>query len=203
MLAARRPAGGAFGPPELLATTNQPDRVEVGIAGNGEAFVLIAAPVTDRPPMRVAVQVAIGAPGAAFALVPVGEARWRSRPALAVGPDGRALVTSTDGRSVLAVERPPGGAFGAPVAVGPAGGDLVGVVTSAALDASGAAVVAWRGVLQGGVWMIDPPRRRDVHAGRDGVAPLATRRDVDPFYFTEAGVVLPGFFPDRGRTRWR
>ena len=116
--AARRPAGGAFGAPEQLAsiaaTGIEPDnRLEAGIADDGTATVAW----TQRTSSGTIAQLKRcrwPSPSAPLAAV---RGRPDGRPvadafALAVAADGRALLVA-DGERVLVAERPPGGAFGA------------------------------------------------------------------------------------------
>ena len=139
---ARRAPGGAFGPAEtVVEQTGQEPRHEVGIADNGDAVVLLWHTEGSLPPVRVPVQAAIAIAGGTFAApVALGEIPGRAAPSLAVGADGRAVVAMPDRTSLRVAERPPGGAFGAPVPLAPAS-DPVGVHTRAAIGAGGQAAI--------------------------------------------------------------
>jgi hypothetical protein len=103
--------------------------------------------LTSRAPVRIAV-----APrgGPVPPLTELGRVALGSLPALAVAPDGRALVAMPDGSSVLAAERNPGEPFGVPVPVAEAA-DASGVRADVAIGADGAAAIAWIGEEEGGV----------------------------------------------------
>lgn len=138
--AVRRAAGGAFGAVETLTPFGPgfDAGVDVGLAANGDAIVVYSG--SDLSGV-VDVLVRVGAPGAPFGaartLVNAGET---TEPALAVAPDGRALVVA--GEAVF--ERAPGGEFGVgrPIALGGYGRRVI------ALRADGAAVVAAAGSWQ-------------------------------------------------------
>ncbi len=145
---ARRPAGGTFGVPQTLATqklTSPPDPL-AGIAANGEAIVAWAAlgesGTFPLEPIGSA-EAAIAPPGGTFSAP--SRISGVSDAALAVAPDGRALLALTGAGKVRVAERASGQAFGAPVDVADAP-DLLGAAAAVALRADGGAVVAWQGV---------------------------------------------------------
>lgn len=163
---ARRPPGGTFGAPEVLAGTPV-DALTTGIAATGDAVVLWTTRERTRAPQRDAVMVATATGGAPFApATRVGDLRRHSTASLAVAQDGHALVALADGEALLVAERAPGATFGAPARVGEAR-DPLGVQTSAALATGGAAAVAWSGAGLGGVGII-------TRAGPGAFAPSRT-----------------------------
>jgi hypothetical protein len=144
----RRPAGGTFGAPQTLATIKSSfnPRLLAGVSASGEAIVawtgqITAGSVVFAPP-EGPIDVAIAPPGAPFG----GAARigTAAQTALAVAPDGRALLALAGGGEVRVAERAPGQAFAAPAHAGDAS-DLVAVTPAVALRADGGAVVAWQG----------------------------------------------------------
>jgi hypothetical protein len=155
--AMRRPAGGAFGAAETLGDASSSTEyliegtVRAAIAADGEALVLWTQPPADRKTRLMPVNVSIAPPGAAFAAARrVGLTVATSSPALAAGPDGRALAVLVGGRDVQLAERPPGGAFGAPVAVASVT-EPFAVLPAVAVGSGGAAVVGWYGLFSQGV----------------------------------------------------
>jgi hypothetical protein len=140
--AARRPAGGAFGAPQTLATSDSPffnAAARAGIAADGTAIVAwshFEGRVED--PHSVA-DLAIAAPGAPFAAGQRLTAELGGELALAVAPDGHALAAYADAGRVRVAERAPGGGFGTPQTVGSGSGGRLAV----ALGTGGAALVAW------------------------------------------------------------
>jgi hypothetical protein len=172
---ARRAPGQPFGPVET-AGSRLPVAVLAGVASTGESFLLTATIESERLPISVPVRVAVAPRGGSFgAPVQLGSAPWRSTPALAVAPDGRALVAVPDGASLLVAERAPGEGFGAPAPIGPAI-DAESVGADVALAADGAAAVAWRG-------------------SAEGASAIVTRRAAGPF---TAPVTLAPRVPDTG-----
>ncbi|MDA0170086.1 hypothetical protein OJ998_13395 [Solirubrobacter taibaiensis] len=139
---ARRVTGGAFGAPEELVpwrAHNGVTGVQVGLAPDGEAVVVVRDPVdADQPPhgRMLALSARAGEPFGAPADLPATLGAY----ALGVGPDGRALLAASQGSGAVVLERAPGGAFGAPQTL--ADGvhpDHVAV----AFGVGGRAVVAW------------------------------------------------------------
>ena len=124
------------------------------------------------------------ADGAFAPTVDVGELKWRSAPALAVAPDGRALVAVPDGESLRVAERAPGGGFAAPARVA-AAQDERGVWTSVAIGAGGEAAVAWHGDLRDGAGVVTRSA-----AGAFGAPVTLSKRQAlgafDPFYESRA-----------------
>ncbi len=146
--AARRSAGGAFGAPHTLATVKHAlyPQLLAGVSAGGEAIVTWTAVSTasgaSLQPIGAAAT-AIAPPGAPFG--PPSRTGGVSVAALAVAPDGRALLALAGGNEIRVAERAPGQAFGAPVRAGDAP-DLLGVAPVAALRSDGGAVVAWQAV---------------------------------------------------------
>ena len=143
VLAFRRVPGGAFGPPQTLATTKMAafENVQAGADDAGGltvAWVLGKVETLGSLPLEVAA----APPGGAFAAPQkLGGASTFAAPALAVAANGRALLAVAGDDGIRVAEREPGAAsFGPPVVVGAAG--LVGRVTLALAD-DGAAVLAW------------------------------------------------------------
>ena len=147
--------------------------------------MLTASIESQRVPLSVPVRIAIAPRGAALP-VPVptglGMAGYRSIPALAVAPDGRALVAIPDGTSVLVAERAPGEGFSTPVPVASAA-DVVGVTANAAVGAGGEAAVAWDGDEENGSGIVT---RRGPGAFSPPVAitPRVPSTD-DPFFTSQ------------------
>ena len=184
---ARRAPGGRFEPAVALAgpTALDPWSLQAGVSGNGDAFVLWTE---NRAERTHTARVAMAAAGAGPQVIELGEYPWPSQPALAVAPDGRALVALPGREALTVLERPPGGAFGASAAVA-ALPDRVGTRVSAALGPGGEAVVAWSGFALGGVGAVtrrapgafDPPRV---------LAPGQARPPYDP-WLSSYGFELP------------
>ncbi len=165
VLVARRPAGGTFGAPEVVATLKTPagaPPLQVGVSDSGETLVAWSVPpridpdslaLNDRPG---AIDVAIAGPGGPFAVSHrVAPSSQLSAPALAVARDGRALLAAFDGASVRVAERAPGQPFGAAAPVARAE-DVLSVQPAVAL-ASGGAVVAWAGNTQSALGAVTRP----------------------------------------------
>lgn len=155
--AMRRPAGGAFGAAETLGSARSSTEyllegtVRAAITAAGEALVLWTQPPADRETRRMPVNVSIAPAGGPFAAAQrVGDTQAASAPALAAGPDGRALAVISHGHDVQVAERAPGGAFGAPATVGTLKEPLV-VLPAVAIGADGEAVVGWYGRFSQGV----------------------------------------------------
>jgi hypothetical protein len=151
----RRPPGGAWTEPQRIGPAAV-GTLSAGVAANGDAVVLFTAPERDRVPRRntIDVMVATSSAGAGFsAPVRLTELPRLSEPSLAVAPDGHALVAFSDGKTVQAAERAPGGSFGPPTRVADAR-DPAAARTSTALGADGRAAIAWGGIALGGVTVI-------------------------------------------------
>ena len=142
---ARRDAGGAFGAPADLVPW-RPDTGSVGVlagmAADGETVVLVREPTgtEQRPASTDAVRTgARGAPLGPATPLPPGIYAL----ALGVAPDGRVVLAATSGGSVYVLERPRGGALGAPQPLTdpqePVNADQMAV----AFGADGRTVVAW------------------------------------------------------------
>ncbi len=187
---ARRAPGAAFGAVEPVGVDSRRlDSIVPGIAATGEAFLVTSSVEATAKSVRIPVEVAIAPPGGRFATAtPVTVASYFTTPSLAVAADGGALIALSDGQSVVAAERAPGGAFApaAPLAPAP---DQRGVQVAARLRPNGAAVVTWQGY-----------READVHVvTRAAAGPFSPARRVldgpsmnppgyDPFYDSRAYV---------------
>jgi hypothetical protein len=103
---------------------------------------------------RTALSVTAAPAGGSFgAPVAIGGSRRLAAPALDVAPDGRTLIAFADGDAIRAVERSPGGAFGAAAEVGATDSSfLMGL--SARLAANGAAAIAWRSASGAGTRLV-------------------------------------------------
>ncbi|MBE2316102.1 hypothetical protein DVA67_008950 [Solirubrobacter sp. CPCC 204708] len=159
LYAARRLAGGAFGTPVRLADRpDEPARASgetgwfaAGIANGGEAVVAWSGLPPERPPHRTDVKVAIAPATGAFGTpVTVGEQTGYSTGALAMTPDGRALLALADPRRVRVLERTAGTPFGVPATVANVN-DPLGTRAATALGPDGQAMIAWSGTGLGGV----------------------------------------------------
>jgi len=151
--AARRPAGGSFGAPQTLATIKHAfsPQVLAGVSASGEAIVawtaVTASAGASLEPIGAAAT-AIAPPGGPFGTP--SRIGGVSVAALAVAPDGRALLALAGGGQVRLAERAPGQAFAAPTRAGDAP-DLLGAQPAVALRSGGGAVVAWLTVTTQGV----------------------------------------------------
>ncbi len=180
--AARRRPGAGFGAPVVLASQRKQwlSYAQTGISADGEAIVLWSREDRSRPFVAHAEAAIAPADGAFAPTVHVGEIEWGSAPALAVAPDGRALVAVPDGESLRVAERAPGGGFEPPVRVA-AAHDERGVWTSVAIGAGGQAAVAWHGDLRDGAGVV----MRSA-AGAFGTPVTLSKRQAivgfDPFY---------------------
>jgi hypothetical protein len=140
--AVRRPAGGAFGRPVVVATSRRELLwLTAGISAGGDAIV---AWTTLKPayqlPFHVHVHAAIAPAGRPFGPArAVGEAPDGRAPALAVAGDGRALLALPAPGGLRVAERPPGGGFGAPAVVTRTPASEAAV----ALGADGRAAIVW------------------------------------------------------------
>lgn len=186
---ARRAPGGAFAKPVTVFSTTGDDPapgVRMAFAASGE---LVAAWTRRDPATKALVAEAAIAPAGGTFGPPqrIGPARAGSAPALAVAPDGSALVAYAAGTELRVAERPPGGAFGAPVKVATAD-DALAVVPAAALGPDGAAAVAWESVLQQGVGLVTRAR-----AGAFGTpVTLQRNRTLPPGVADQVAAILEG-----------
>ena len=188
-LATRAP-GQPFGPAKVVHTSTgmgYAQGIDAEVAATGEAVVSwTALDASAKGAPRVTTNIAIVAPDGTPGLVKQVELARSAAPSLSVASDGRALFAYTHDGYVTFIERPPGGAFGAPVKLArvtdPAGG-----VAIARLHDSGAAAIAWSGNYLMQVRMATRP-------GLGGFRPPVTvakgdplPKDFDPFWFS------PGF----------
>ena len=199
---ARRAPGAGFGEPQTLATgANEIQDVQAGVAANGDAFVLWTTKEGAFAPHRNVVRVANAPAGQPLgAPTIVGTMPWRSDAALAVAQDGQALVALRQARSMMVVERPPGGTFGGPTFVGTAD-DAVGVVAQAVIEDGGRAAIAWRGIDSAGARLVSRPVAGPFSPPVQLVEDLAPERDADPFYATESFAKVSGYIGSAARRR--
>jgi hypothetical protein len=145
VLAFRRPAGGAFGRAEHVSPWRGDALPGPLVAGADAAGRLTLAWKREPRAAGATIEAADAPPGGGFGAVEriAAGTLIESGPALAVAPDGGALLAYDDGAGVTVSERAPGAArFGAPAPV--AGGQSTSGEVSVALADGGAAVVAWR-----------------------------------------------------------
>jgi len=155
--AMRRPAGGQFGAAETLGSARSESEfafegsVRAAIAASGEAFVLWTQPPAGSDSEQMPVDVAIAPAGGPFGSAQrVGLTHASSVPALAAGPDGRALVALATLTQLQVAERAPGGAFAAPTRLASFKEPFV-AIPAAAMGPGGAAIVGWYGLFSQGV----------------------------------------------------
>jgi hypothetical protein len=164
---ARRPGGGAFGPPETLdpsVSSSVFESLEAGIDASGEAIVMFTGEGTRA---RETVNVVIAPRGAPFGAPQRLGPGSLDTPALAVAADGRALVTVSAYDGLELYERPPGGRFGPRTILfeGSAHNQVI------ALRPGGAAAIAWQ----------NTPGEDVIAVVRDGPAPFGPPiRVLDP-----------------------
>lgn len=148
VMVSRRPAGGTFGAPQRLESEKRSSVADVfaGVSASGEAIVAwtsraASSGTSDSDASRslFAAIAPAAVPFGAPARVGTG-----TNAALAVAPDGRALLAAAGENEVRVAERAPGQGFAAPVHAGDAP-DLIGVFPAVALRPDGGAVVAWQG----------------------------------------------------------
>ncbi len=151
--AVRRPAGGAFGAPERLGGMAEYEQLSVGITGDGETLLAIAA--------EEGLQLATARPGLPFTTprLLVESQYFNGDPALAVAPDGRALLATSTMDGLVLLEREPGADFVRRPVIRASSFDDIAL----ALGPQGAAVVAWQSGGPGGAVFA---------MVRDGVAPF-------------------------------
>ena len=146
VVAARRAPGGAFGPAEQLSEWEYTSSygvadVRAGIDASGVATVVWARGLRSHHELA-AVWAATAAPGAGFAPRRLTGAAISDRPALAVAPDGWALVAHNSYGGTRAYERRPGATEFARLASIP--GDLIQGPPAVAVREGGGGIVAWR-----------------------------------------------------------
>ncbi|MDA0183497.1 hypothetical protein OJ997_24525 [Solirubrobacter phytolaccae] len=188
--ALRRTPGAPFAAPETIgAQAPRLEHVSGALAATtGEALVLTTRIEGDGARRTAPVSVATAAPGVPFgAPSQVATASAAAKPLLAVAPDGRALVVAHDGRSIQVAERPPGGAFGPPAAIGEAS-DPIGVGPAVAIGPSGEASVAWTGYLRGTVQFVARPAAGAPWASSSAQGNGLFPPGNDPFLYTPAFV---------------
>jgi len=141
LLVVRRPAGGAWGPAETVSeVTTLRIRPAIGIDDAGRVTVAWARPVEDEEDV---VEIATAAPGAPFGApqrLPV--VTFTGSPALAVAPDGGALLAYPGFNGLRVFSRAPGAAELTRAPVGAR--DRLAERPAVALAAGGTAIVAWR-----------------------------------------------------------
>ncbi|HEY6889262.1 MAG TPA: hypothetical protein VI300_15820, partial [Solirubrobacter sp.] len=102
---AKRTAGGVFGAPVRLAETRSVSSVQTALTGDGAALLVLS---DER-----AVRLASAAPGAPFGppRTLVRTNGFGSGAALALNPDGRALIAAYNGQGLALFDREPGQEF--------------------------------------------------------------------------------------------
>ena len=182
ILVARRPAGGALGPPlelgPLHAYHARAPEVRVGIQADGTVIALWTQANPREEDLAVAFA-AVAPPGGPFGPPQQLSDAVRYPLSLAVAPDGRALAVLPEIHRTLVLERPPGAAF-APAAVLGAADPLEDQV-AVALRPDGAAIVAWADFGTLGIFAVR----------RDGPGPFGSPEPVDPAPEDPYGADLP------------
>lgn len=150
VMAARRAPGGAWGPPEAIATTAPLDEldlmglpVSVEVDAAGRATIAWTLPTGDDFDDTGRIEVATAARGAPFGpperLSP--GVSTESAPSLTVTPSGRALIAAPGSTGILAWDRAvAGAAFGPPQ---PVGDEIEAFGITARMRDDGAAVLAY------------------------------------------------------------
>lgn len=145
--AAIRPPGGSFGAPvDLSAAGKFVDQPQVAIARNGAATVVWT---THKGGYSDIIQAATRPPGGSFGpavnLSVSGPGTSSSSPQIGIAPNGTATVVWYRARGnaskIQAATRLPGGSFGAPVNLSPAGED--DIFPQIAIAPDGTATVVW------------------------------------------------------------
>jgi hypothetical protein len=139
VFASLRPAGGTFGAP--VAVDSGPGQVDLvaGMSAGGDAVLAWSAIVPgDQLGLGTRVMASIAPAGGRFGGARV-VARDGRAAGLAVADDGRTLLALSARRALRVAERPPGGAFGAPVRLARTSASQVAVV----LAGGGRAAVVW------------------------------------------------------------
>ena len=197
VVAALRPAGGAFGPPQFLTPWRGSSilsraSVSAGMDASGRATVAWAEPIPDRRniPGLSTVEVATAEPGQRFGPAHVLTARVQDtqRVALSVAADGRALLTHDGQGTIQVFERAAGGSEFARVhRLRPRRGFSEWQDPDVALASDGSAVVAWQGGQETGFEDVFVASRRGTGPW---TAPVAVQRTREVDSLGEAFSIL-------------
>lgn len=186
---AQRAPGQGFGPAKVVHTSARMSyaaTLDAAVASTGEAVVTwTTLDESAKGPVRTTSNVAIiGADGTVGAPTPI-DIEDGAPASLSLAADGRALLAYVRNRVVTFIERPPGGAFGAPIKLARVA-DPVGGTVIARLHESGAAAIAWTGFLQSETRIATRP-------GLGGFRPPVTVAEAielpkgfDTFWFSDA-----------------
>jgi hypothetical protein len=138
IVAAVKPPGGRFGPPDRLSEGTGADEPRLAVNGRGDAIALWARyPRALRYSFRPA--------GGEFSPAADVPGAREDGIAVALDADGGALVLWARRGALRSSYRPPGGSFGAPVAVtGPAREQVVSGTALTAAGRSGDMLLAWQ-----------------------------------------------------------
>lgn len=188
---ATRAPGQGFGPAKVLATSTAmqaPRTFDVAVTATGEAIVAWSTiDESAKGESRVPLTVAVGAPDGSFgAPVPIADLGSAGSSSLSVAKDGRAILAYSADKRIRFVERPPGGAFGAPITLAGVS-DPVGAAVLTRIHDSGAAAIAWSGNLLGQVRIATRPGLGGFRAPLTLVEPTPLPDDFDPFWLLGAG----------------
>jgi hypothetical protein len=204
VIAALRPAGGTFGPPQFLTPWRRAGfaltaTVSVGMEASGRATLAWAQPIPNRGNIfdLSNVAVATAAPGGAFGPVQVLTPRVQDaeRVTLSVAPDGRALLVHDGQGRVQVFERAAGGSeFASVVRLQSRRGFSEWQDPDVALAPDGSALVAWRGGQETGFEDVFVASRRGTGPW---TAPVAVQRSRDEGSLAGADQVL--LFSTRSR----
>jgi hypothetical protein len=218
VIAALRPAGATFGPPQFLTPWRRSSfapipTVSVGMEASGRATVAWAQPIPDRRniPGLSNVAVATAAPGEAFGPAQVLTPRVQDTQSvtLSVAPDGRALLAHDGHGRVQVFERAPGvSEFASAVRLQGARGSFGWRDPDVALAPDGSAVVAWRSGSEDGFEDVFVASRRGTGPWTE---PVAVQRSPEDgalgagFGSAVLSTTRPGPAPplDEGNTRVR
>jgi hypothetical protein len=210
VVAALRPAGGAFGRPQPLTPWRRSSffpmaRVSAGMDASGRATVAWTQPIRDRRNFGglSTVRVAAAAPGARFGPAQVLTRRVQDtrRVALSVAPDGSALLAHDGQGTIQVFERAAGASeFARVLRLRPRRGFSEWQQPDAAIAPDGSALVAWAGGQEEGSGDVFVASRRGTGPW---TAPAAAQRGrADDSAFGQAGVILfsSGGAPSRPET---
>jgi hypothetical protein len=217
VIAALRPAGGTFGPPQPLTPWRRSSfvpmaRVSAGMDAFGRATVAWVQPVPDRRnyPGRSTVQAAVAAPGERFGPAEVLTRRVQDtrRLALSVASDGRALLAH-DGQGVIQIfERVAGGSeFVRVLRLRRRRGFSEWQEPDVAIAPDGSALVAWAGGQEAGSEDVFVASRRGTGPWTAPVALQRSREDdpsfgeADAILFSSGGGPSPPHDSDNTRVR--
>jgi hypothetical protein len=197
VVAALRPAGGAFGRPQPLTPWRRSSffpmaGVSAGMDASGRATVAWMQPIRDRRNFGglSTVRVAAAAPGAHFGPAQVLARRVQDtrRVALSVAPDGSALLAHDGQGTIHVFERAAGEAeFARALRLRPRRGFSEWQQPDAAIAPDGSALVAWAGAQEEGSGDVFVASRRGTGPW---TAPAAVQRGREDDSFGETGLIL-------------